>query len=509
MNKRTITYLLLAILIVGAALRLAGYDACSYTSEEIGVVAAAEEISAADLDVMDSLAIQSLYPELLVWWRTVFAMELWDRLPSLLFGIAAIWLTYLFVAEVLRFDDGSGETGGGYLKFAPLLAAAFVALNPALISLSWQLNPLALLPALVVLSMLAFAKVAREASAPDRLNIKRTLPWLLAWLLAGVIGCAVHPYFFLLALGQAVASGFLLSRNRRMILPLVLFALMSAAFVWMGIVNIVAESGWGVFRIAHKADAQGLLKIFNGGFLVLPDQARAAWYGVAMPAAAALIFGGALFSLFFRSGCNDLRDFCLPCMIPMLAVFIVAPTLFMPMSDPSLIVAVMPVVLAAAAGGVGAWGNRGLPGGAVIAVAVLSLIAFGFSLHERYALPDYRPVAEYLEQNAGDSPVVHISMNTYRYVGVYRDEPLYQRWEPLWVIDKPLIRGNVIDYGEELFIVADPALVVQLFNGSTIDFLKQIMMPDWEIVETKDLGDYTVYRIRRPKKSKLPDMSYT
>ena len=147
--------------------------------------------------------------------------------------------------------------------------------------------------------------------------------------------------------------------------------------------------------------------------------------------------------------------------------------------------------------------------GMMIAVVLVSLIAFGFSLHERYAQPDYRPVAKHLNQNAGDAPVVHLSLETFKYVGIYHDDLVDQRWRPLWLASRPELRGSIIDAGGELFVVIESVLIDELYNGSAQDFLAQIMKSSWEVVDTTDLGAYTVYRIKKPKKNYPFEMGAT
>ena len=291
-----------------------------------------------------------------------------------------------------------------------------------------------------------------------------------------------------------------------MILPIVLFALLGATFVWVSMVEIVDQQGRGVFGLAQKADAPGLLALFDAGFVGLGDlNETEKGVATAMLVLASVLFGGGVFSLFIRAGRNDLRDFCLPFIIISFAVFLATPTLLLPLAHPGLICAVVPVVIVGVAGGVCLWNNKAVLIGATITALVIAAVPLGHIVSNACSAPDYRPVQRYLGANAGDTPIVHLDYETYNKASLYHDSNLQEYCRPLWVITKPELRDDSFDLpdGGEMLIVFHTTVLNGMAGGDEKEFQKRILQPDWQVVETHVFGEYMIYRVRNVKK-KIP-----
>ena len=182
---------------LGAILRFATLDLQSFRYDEAVTVARVLHPSLFDTlsGVPGSESTPPLYYGLAWLWTRVFGTgEVGIRSLSALAGTVTIVLVYLAGRELLS-------------RRAGLIAAAIVAVNPAMIWFSQDARAYALVVLLVALSFLFFARALRDP-AP------RTLA---AWALSSALALATH-YFAAFVIGPEAILLLALSRERKRVL---------------------------------------------------------------------------------------------------------------------------------------------------------------------------------------------------------------------------------------------------------------------------------------------------
>ena len=182
---------------LGAALRFATLDLQSYRYDEAVTVARVLHPSLFDTlsAVPGSESTPPLYYAVAWLWSRIFGTgEVGLRSLSALAGTVTILVVYLAGAELLS-------------RRAGLIAAAIVAVNPAMVWFSQDARAYALVVLLVALSLLFFGRSLREPSA-------RTLT---AWAVSSALALATH-YFAAFVVGPEALLLIALTRERRRVL---------------------------------------------------------------------------------------------------------------------------------------------------------------------------------------------------------------------------------------------------------------------------------------------------
>ncbi len=365
------TWLLVAVTVVGAALRFATLTSQSYWFDE---AQAAHELHLSFGAMLSSWSVNEPNPPLFFvvgWlWAQMFGTgEAGLRSLSALAGTAAIPITYLCARELVS-------------RRAALVAAALVAVSPFMIWYSQEAREYMLLAALCGGSLLFFARAWREPTA-------RNVGW---WALLSAL--ALLTQYFAAFLVAAMAIGLLYrSRSRAVVTGVGVLVVLEAALLPHAINHEAHPAGWiDTFSLAVRVK-QVPVDFGLGALYQNPDILR---YGLL---GAAILVGVLIVLLVIGADGRQLRG-------AGLAAAIGATVLFVPLvlalfgHDYYEARALMPawiplVVVLAAACAV----PRARVAGAALAVVVLAAFVYAQARIESdpsYQRPDWRGVASAL-----------------------------------------------------------------------------------------------------------------
>ena len=502
MKNRT-TLLLLLILLAGLSLRLAGLGARSFWFDEVQTalpsVQPADEVASLAMEQERKIPLYHLFMH---FWLKVSRGEFWGRLPSVIFGVLTIWLTYLFVREFTARD------GGERAAWLPLLAAGMVALSPVLVWRSQELRMYSCLAAVSMFSAFAFAKFAGRAASGRR----GAAAWAAVWVVAGAAGCAVHPFFVLLAAGQAAAAVVLLWRRPKWALLAMALAIAGGAPGGVFLLSQAADVQ-EIFGYFHAPELQDIFNLFRHMSIAFPIPHAPSWHVVAVVGVGAVLFGTAFVAAVFKPGRDDLREVCFMCVIVPLGILVFFSLVVRPMLNPRFLVHTFPFFLVLAAIGVMQGRSRVMRIVWVCLIAVLSVVSLCYYYFDRdYAGTDTRGVARYLEEEAGDERVIiHSSYKTY-FPSIYYNRgrlderllaglllPLYQGRPMLERVGRSvLIVEEAVEPGDVCYLVI-PVETEHWMQGTDPDVrLRELVPLDFVLDgEPKRFFGAVVYRLRR------------
>jgi hypothetical protein len=417
MSRNQEIAVLVFIIVLGVGARWWGLGSRSYSFDEMqtAVTASQPPVKVAEL-AMDQERKAPLFHYLMYPWLSVSRDETWARMPPAFFGALMIPFAWLLAREAV--PKRKSEIA--------LLTALIVALNPALIFYSQQVRMYTALGAASLLNMYFFLRAARafaagESEAQGRTAAKMTA----AFLVTGLVSSLLHPFYALLAAGEAMTAAVWLWRKWDKALGLAFIAIFAAGpgLIMRG--GEMSEAG-GAFRAVNVLDP---FNVFRHMAILYPTPSPMTglrdavdrmtsgalpWHVALTVGAGALIFG-ALFiaGVFSRQVWRVKAALLLFLLAPlgiMLALSPWKPSFF----NPRFMMNVYPAFSLFVALGMTALPWRGARPTAAALVIALSLVSIGYYNFDRnYDNRHTREAAAYLREHAEVKHIIHTSCATY------------------------------------------------------------------------------------------------
>ena len=147
---RSNRWMLAAVILIGAALRLWGLDEESYWFDEAYTWTTSTQLELNEAVTFDPF-YPPLYPFIMWFWYSLDGSEFWGRLFSVIFSVGVLWITYMIGKQI-----SSARLG--------LIAAGLLALNPIQIQYAQEARAYALLNFLVAIVLWCVIYVALNRS---------------------------------------------------------------------------------------------------------------------------------------------------------------------------------------------------------------------------------------------------------------------------------------------------------------------------------------------------------
>ena len=502
MSRKQETIILLIIIAVGVFTRRYDLGARSYWFDEMQTAVTAVQPGERLLDLaLNQERKLPLFHIIMHAWLTVSHDEAWARLPAVFFGVLTIPFAYLLAREA----------AGRQKSRVALLTAAFVALSPALVWYSQQLRMYTALGCLSVLNMYFFLRAARalstEGDEPGN-DSRKMLTW---FLVTGLFASLMHPFFALLAAGEAIAAFVWLLPKWDRALGLALVAVCAAG---PGLALISIQSGdigqaAGAFRPVRAGD---IPNVFRHMALAFPRPYEGMpWQAAALIGAGVVVFGwlfvaGLAAYQAWRTKVSLLLFLFAPLCV--MTVFSVTVWSFF---NPRFLMNVYPVFALFVALGVFVLPRKGMRLIAVGLVVLLSVISLGcYFFDADYDTPHVRQAAEYLRGHANGLCIIHTSYDRYFSSVFYNDFnpderllshgplPFYRGGKMLEACPGRIVAiEDVVGRGEEFFLVLPDPTEPWLRYRRADDALSRFIDDNYEVLNREAFFGVVIYHVKR------------
>ena len=345
-----------------------------------------------------------------------FSTEIDGRLLSALFGVLTVWIIFLIARNILP---------GKYA----LLVGFLSAVNPVLIQLSQELRAYGMLTFIIALSILSAIRIIRMAEEEGGLVLKSAFPWLLLFIISGVIGLYTHyimiPFLFclLLVFAFTLLKGFFKPKDLKyLLLSYLIIAISFAPHIGKFLYRVSVHAANANQSIIKLPSAKVLVKFFWGidlGYIFKFSWIKTPSLLADYPLYAVLLIASSILILFFIKGFVHLiKSKSYLSALPIAYVLFFLMYSITELSDyrqmaPVIITHIL--ILSAGIFSLTDW--KRLTG------IFLVIIASGGALIWYYSLPyppfhqaDWRKVAEYLDENVKPKDVVFAAFSDLDYL---------------------------------------------------------------------------------------------
>lgn len=504
MSRNREIAILILIIAAGIALRTWNLGARSYWFDEMQTAISATQ---PPLEAVKLAAAQErktpLFHLIMHPWLAVSRDETWARIPAAFFGVLAIPFAWLLAREFAR----KGKAA------VPLMTAAIVAFNPALIYYSQQLRMYSALGAFSLLNMYFFIRVMRAFSAGEADRERAPAAKMTAWfLVTGLICSLIHPFYAFLAAAEAIVSLVWLLPRWDKALGMAVISVFAAG---PGMAVLIMRMGGAskVSEVFQPVRLLALLNVFRHMAVMFPTPRHGmAWHEI-LTVGAAVAVSGALFVL----GAIAARPWRVKAALLM---FVLTPISIMfdfsryewPIVTPRFLMNVFPVFSLLAALGIAHLPRAAWRAAALAAALGLSLVSIGYyNFDKHYYYADTRALSAYLREHADARPVIHTSYSTY-FSSYFYDEGRLNEYiltpEPLaWFrggemlqVCRPGARmyiEGVVKPDDDFYLVV-PEPVEYWQDGKPADqALSRFIGGNYEVLGRERFWGATVYRVKR------------